>query len=423
MTRNLSFARRGSSASSDSEKPISETGRGGMLGAGCGVLFFGIFFVVGAALTWFLGVRPVMQVFEARTWPERPCRVVSSQVQTHSGDDGNTYSIDIRYTYQVEGRQYEGDRYNFMIGSSSDYQGKAAVVERYPPGTELSCRVDPDDPEESVISVDFDLGYLWGLFGLPFLLVGFFGLVWVLRRPKALVGGGGGGVGGGPDWLPQTPLAQTPGISTDPKLAGFTAGGPMVLSSAYRPVWRFFGLLVFAGLWNAMVVFLLWPLSQQEGGCVYVFLVIFGVVGLVLLVSVPHSFLAMFNPRPTLTLDTGRLRLGEPCRVSWKWSGATGRIDRLKILLEGQEEATYRRGTDTRTDKHVFARIDLVDTRNEMEISRNTAELAIPADTMHSFEASRNKIVWRLKLSAEIARWPDVAEEHKVVIRPGRGDE
>lgn len=398
---------------SDSDKPISETAGSGKMGFGCMLFFFGIFFAVGAAVTWFLGIRPVMQVFEARSWPERSCRVVSSQVESHSDSDGTTYSIDIRYTYEVDGRQHTGDRYNFMIGSSSGYEGKAAVVEQYPPGTEFSCRVDPEDPEESVISVGFDLSYLWGLFGLPFLLVGLFGLVWVLRRPKSLAAG----EGGGRDWLP-----RAPGDSTDPKLAGFTSSGPLVLSTTYRPVWRFFGLLVFAGLWNAMVVFLLWPLSQQEGGCVWVFLVVFGLVGLLLLISVPHSFLAMFNPRPTLTLDTGRLRLGEPCRVSWQWSGATKRVERLRIVLEGQEEATYRRGTDTHTDKHVFARIDLVDTRSSMEISRSTAELAIPTDTMHSFEASRNRIVWRLKVSAEIPRWPDVAEEHKVVIQPGRVD-
>lgn len=396
-------------AASDSARPISESQVPGGMGRGCMVLFFGIFFLAGAAMTWFLLIRPVIQIVEARSWPEVPCTVVSSHVASHSDSDGTTYSVEITYTYEVAGREYTGDRYNFVVGSSSGYRGKAKVVDQHPPGSETLCRVDPDDPSRSVMNVGFDIGYLWGLFGLPFLLVGLGGLVWMIRRPAVRTRGR--------SWLPSRRREEDEG-KTVPGLSAPTAAGPLVLSSGTRPVWRFLGAVAIAAVWNSVVGLLFVP-ATQEGGCVWIgFLVVFGAVGLMFLAAVPHTFLAIFNPRPTITLDRSGLAPGESCQLSWRWSGAAKRIQRLRIVLEGREEATYRRGTDTRTDKHVFAEIDVVDTDQSIDIARGSATLAIPADTMHSFEALHNKIVWHLKLAAEIPRWPDVGEEHKLVIRP-----
>jgi len=403
-------------------------------------LFFGLFFVVGATMSWFLLLRPMLQLFEARSWPEVPCTVVSSHVQSHRGDDSTTYSVEITYSYEIGGREYTGDRYNFFFGSSSGYQHKADIVEQHPPGSRTLCRVDPEDPQRSVMNVGWDLEYLWGLFPLPFLLVGLGGLVWVIRRPKARTGKR--------SWLPRlrrgerpgerpgAPRKSVPGLSAGSTAAStaasstasstaytatgatFADAGPLTLTSGSRPLWRFLFALVAAGVWNSVVALLILPASQ-EGGCVWIaFLVIFGAVGLALLAGVPYTFVALFNPRPTLTLDSSQLALGQSCRVSWRWSGKTQSIERLRIVLEGREEATYRRGTDTRTDTSAFARIDVVDTPSSPEIARGSAELEIPADSMHSFEAPNNKIVWALHVTAEIPRRPDVGEEHKLVIQP-----
>lgn len=380
------------------------------MGRGCMFLFFGVFFVVGAAMTWFMTVRPVLRIVEARSWPEVPCTVTSSQVQSHSDSDGTTYSIEVTYSYEIDGREYTGDRYDFSVGSSSGYQGKAEIVERHPPGSETVCRVDPEDPQRSVMSVGFRLEYLWGLFPLPFLLVGVGGLMWVIFQP-------GSRGREGPGWLPRSRPEEDEG-KTVPGLWAPSATGPLTLSSGNRPVWRFLFTLVIALVWNSMVGLLLLP-ATQEGGCVWIgFLVLFGGVGLLFLAGVPYTFLAIFNPRPTLTLDRSELAVGESCRLSWSWSGASKRIERLRIVLEGCEEATYTRGTDTRTDRHVFARIEVVDTDQPIDIARGNGTLAIPADTMHSFEAPRNKIVWSLGVAAEIPRWPDVGETHKLVIHP-----
>ena len=37
---------------------------------------------------------------------------------------------------------------------------------------------------------------------------------------------------------------------------------------------------------------------------------------------------------------------------------------------------------------------------------------------MHSFEADNNKIVWMIKLHADVPRWPDVKQDYKITVCP-----
>ena len=99
---------------------------------------------------------------DARSWHETQCAIVSSRVATHSGDDGNTYSVEITYDYEYDWQEYRGDRYDFSLGSSSGYERKARIVDAHPPGGEVTCYVDPDDPTRSVIDRSPGGYLLWG---------------------------------------------------------------------------------------------------------------------------------------------------------------------------------------------------------------------------------------------------------------------
>jgi hypothetical protein len=93
-------------------------------------------------------------------------------------------------------------------------------------------------------------------------------------------------------------------------------------------------------------------------------------------------------------------------------------LRRFQIALEGREEATYRRGTNTHTDKEVFARIQLTDTTDPFAMQSGSAKLMLPPDVMHSFKAANNKIVWALKVSGDIPRWPDINDEFPITVAP-----
>src|SRR5882672_9219877 len=88
----------------------------------------------------------------------------------------------------------------------------------------------------------------------------------------------------------------------------------------------------------------------------------FVAIGLGLFGGVFYLFLALFNPRPRLTVTPGAVSLNGSLRVEWNISGRTDVLKRLRLCLAGYEEATYRRGTSTCTDKSVFANVEIADT-------------------------------------------------------------
>ncbi len=100
--------------------------------------------------------------------------VLESRVTSSSDSDGTTYGYGIRYRYAVAGQTFEGDRYAFGSGKSSDGRAHASrLVKQHPVGSKLTVYFDPGKPQEAVIErhVDPMMKFLV-LFLQPFVLVG-----------------------------------------------------------------------------------------------------------------------------------------------------------------------------------------------------------------------------------------------------------
>ena len=216
------------------------------------------------------------------------------------------------------------------------------------------------------------------------------------------------------DWIPQDPQAAK---------GGEHAHGPRVLKAQATPLVSFIASLLVCLFWNGILsVFISFSVKGFLRGDPEwfwtLFLIPFLLVGLALVAWVLHSFLALFNPRPVVTMLTPELWLGGRIDVRWHFSGNASRIRRLQIHLEGQERATYRHGTTTHTDTETFAKIELTDTTAAGSISAGQASANIPLRTMHSFEASKNEIVWSLLVEGDIAWWPNVSQRFMLVVLP-----
>jgi len=131
-----------------------------------------------------------------------------------------------------------------------------------------------------------------------------------------------------------------------------------------------------------------------------------------------YFFLSLFNPRLQLTVTPGAVPLNGSLRVEWNISGRTEVIKRLRLSLSGHEEATYRRGTSTCTDKNVFANLAIADTTAEPEMRSGSGSIKVPSNLMHSFTSKNNKIVWCIQVRGEIDRWPDINEEFPLTVLP-----
>ncbi len=384
--------------------------------------FFGIFAIVGLVAFYFLTWKPLASILDARGWQERNCVVVSSAVAASQSSDGATYRVDIRYTYEGEwGETYRGDRYDFSIGSSSGYDAKARVVAAHPPGSEVTCYVDPQDPSRMVINRSAGSFLLWGLFPLPFLAVGLGGLLFLAISSGRETPGKAAG-------RKRRPGVSEPDAATRGRAAaGLRAhGGTLELQAEASPALKLAGIGCFALLWNGMVSVFVFAVilpsfrRQDPEWFVTIFMIPFVLVGLGLIAAVLYQLLASFNPRAHLTLAQSYLTPGGESSLSWQLSGRPGRLDKLTIELEGREEARYRRGTSTYTDHRVFFSQQLASEGGRFgAIDRGSTTVEIPRRTMPTFEAANNKIQWRIKVHGDVPFWPDVNEVYPIVVHPG----
>jgi hypothetical protein len=208
--------------------------------------------------------------------------------------------------------------------------------------------------------------------------------------------------------------------------AGKVSAEPVTLKAAMGRWTKFIALLLVGAFWNGIVGAVAWKVveSVRDGSPQWGLILCmtpFAAIGLALLCGVVYTFLQIFNPVPTMTLSAGAAPLGADLELTWQFSGMTSRLKRMVIELRGHEEATYRRGTSTSTDKNTFAEIKIIETTDPIEIESGSTTLQVPSSSMHSFDSGRNKVHWSLHIRGDIAFWPDVNEEYPLIVLPHVG--
>lgn len=395
------------------------------MGPGCLIAFFAIFMCFGFCFLGIVVVRELFTFRAAQSWPEVPCVILDSRLQTHSDSDGGTtYSPKITYEYSWQGQTYTSDRYQVSEYSSSFRNAHQQVVDSYPKGRQAVCYVNPDEPNYAILDRSHAPGmYLGLILGAVFTLVGVGGVVgtilYRMRQKRRAVDPNSADRDAGADNLAPNGLHA----ASFPSASAGTANGPQVLAPKQS---RMMVLAVASGIalfWNGIVsVFVVVIVNSFLDGdpqwCMTVFLIPFVVVGLSLLLIVLYTFLTLFNPTPQLTLAQGVLRLGGPLVAQWEFRGGTSRIRKLTVILEGEEVATYRQGTSTATDRSTFYRDILAEVTLPSEIPSGRVETHIPLALMHSWKATNNQVEWHLKIHGEIPFFPDIKEDFSLDVRP-----
>jgi hypothetical protein len=385
------------------------------------LVFCSVFLLIGAVMGYFVTVRPVLGVLAARGWTPTPCTILSSEVRSHRGSKSTTYSADIHYAYEVDGRPFHSDRAKFMGGSSSGRGGKMEFVRRYPGGAKATCYVNPRDPSDAVLERGFTSDMWVGLVPALCMLIGAGGIIATLRKGRTqssersaiepvsirqIVGGS------------QSPFASESMFEEVP--------GTRVLRSSQSRVVTVIVIAVFAAVWNGVVFF---GFIQGTGffrrghasffdWFTTLFMLPFIAVGLAVIGVLVYQVLALFNPKVEASIQPGSPRLGGSLDLSWRLMGRTQILRNLKVFLEGREEATYRRGTSTYTDRKPFLKLELAATSNPTDMAAGQARITLPLDTVPSFKSDNNKIVWAVKVEGDIARWPDLKEEFEIPVLP-----
>jgi hypothetical protein len=94
----------------------------------------------------------------------------------------------------------------------------------------------------------------------------------------------------------------------------------------------------------------------------------------------------------------------------------------LEIDLVCEEQATYRQGTDTRTERRRVYQQRVFE-RRQFDIPQGMpfeqqCRIEILSDAMHSFIADHNEVQWKFVVRGEVPGWPRYERSFPIVVFP-----
>jgi hypothetical protein len=139
------------------------------------VFFAGVFALLGAVFT-ILAVRSRQKARAALAWPTVRGEVQSSQVREHSSydsDDNSTstsYEPVVQYTYAIMGQPFESGKIAYGATSFGRKQAEQ-VAARYPAGSTVQVRYNPEKPSEAVLETRATGMNVFLIVGVAFLVI------------------------------------------------------------------------------------------------------------------------------------------------------------------------------------------------------------------------------------------------------------
>lgn len=411
------------------DKPVSTEDESPKAGRGCIVVFGTIFLIAGLAFLFGTLIYPIIRTQSSGDWQKTPCTITHSKVDVSSDSDGTSYRPKVEFEYTIDGKAFLGDSYDFTALNRPKKRCQE-IVSSYPPDMQTTCFVNPDDPGDAVIVRSHDFSWLGTIMSLVIAAIGL-GIVLLALfynpKPSKSISGSA--------QVPTRGITPALGLAASEQASSATAGSrhpgdiedqawdePQKLKAQHGRLSAFLVVLAMAIFWNGIVsVFIYMMIREGFDGFNLVFglfLIPFALVGLLLIGTVFQKFGGLFNPKVELALTTGAVKRGESVDIAWQLEGRTSALRSLSIKVEGEESATYRRGTDTITDTNVFCTIEVAEVQSVEDIEFGSRTVTIPVDTMHTFRGDRNRVSWRIVLHGDIPSWADIKESYEFRVKP-----
>lgn len=191
--------------------------------------------------------------------------------------------------------------------------------------------------------------------------------------------------------------------------------------------WTLVGMGLFAVLWNAVLMVLAVGagIDLMSGRVEWVLLAV-----LVPFAAVGIGGIVLFVRRLILTTAVGTTQLeicDHPLLPGTSYDvllaqGGSGIFHSLALALEIEEMASFRQGTDTRTERVIVWR-ETVKEWTDLEITPGVrfethVTVTIPVGAMHSFASEHNAVRWRLVVRGQPERWPGFTRVFPVIVYP-----
>lgn len=398
---------------------------------GCMCLFFGMFLVFGVAALVMLVLSMIVPEIRANSaFIQHTCKVVDKRIgESTDSEGGTTYRPEIRIEYTVRNERFQIWTYEITGTYSSGRKSKEEILRQFAVGQEYPCWYDPDDPGKAVLVRGYSwAAYFFLLIPLVFIAIGGGGIhyFWTRRNltPEQLALRRAGGKSGGClslrgveyPTLPNSDLSDNPGSTLRYRV-------PISLA----PGWKFAGYLALALFWNGIVsIFVYFAISSYREGqpekFLTCFLVPFVLIGLLVLGAAGRQLLITLRFSPArVEIDAHPLCPGQTTSILIVQTGPM-QLHQITAILVCEETVTYTEGTATR---HESKRVQWIKIAKGKDVAIRAGEpwehrgkLTLPANVMHTFASSNNKVEWKLIIEGKVANWPDFSWEYPLVVRP-----
>ena len=150
---------------SKSQRPKTWRAFGGMV--------MGIFLMLATVPVSFACFFVAGQMMDSRDWPTVEGRIIHSEVRRVGFGKKQRYRAEVRYTFDVDGRSYQGSRIRLGDTTGNSESAQRSLIADYQLGANVAVYYDPDSPQQSVLETG---GWPWTMAIGPLILGG---LGWV----------------------------------------------------------------------------------------------------------------------------------------------------------------------------------------------------------------------------------------------------
>ena len=408
-----------------------------MLGSVGEAIFFAFLLLIGGitlSAMIFTLVIPEWQV--NNEFVEHTCKVIGKRLAEKEDKDGPLYWPEFQIEYSVNGMVYSPWTYTINNTPSSDRKSRLEILSKFQVGDTVPCWFNPADPGQVVLV----RGYTWWIYlalfvPVAFIFIGAGGLIYKLlhwgksaeRRSaitqrvqdRDLFGTNGAAENEYPNVPQRTDITNSPGTKLQYRLPINTSPG-----------WVLFGTLIGCIIWNGLVAIVVYfavrgHLAGKPDWILTFLTIPFVLGGLFLILYFFRLLLVTAAIGPTLLeISNHPLYPGREYQIFLSQSGRL-RVNSISLSLVCREEATYRQGTNTRTETRQVYSQELY-RREDFEIPpglpfETSCELKVPLGAMHSFKSGHNAIDWTMVVEGDIAHWPNFKRAFSVTIFPPNG--
>jgi hypothetical protein len=397
--------------------------------------FFTALFVLGCAGLVAIFATLVIPEYRANhVFVEHRCVVRDKQLARKETPDGTLFRPEIRIEYVVNQQTYVVRTYDIRQAFSAGEEDKQAILDQFEIGQQYPCWYDPADPKVAVLVRGYSW-WFWLTFLVPasFVVIGGAGLVYaVLTWGKSAERRAAPAGRLGPRELPgrrarpktEHPTLPDPANITNSPGTELAYRLPVASSTGVRlVVW----LLAALG-WNGMVAVLaVWAITGHLAGqpdwILTAFTLPFAIIGIGLLLVFLRQFLLTTGVGPTfIEISDQPLVPGKRYDLFLSQAGRLT-VNCLEVLFVCEEEATYRHGTDARTEaRRVYEQS--VFRQERFEIRHGVPfearfPIEVPVGAMHSFQSEHNEVNWRVIVKGDVVGWPSYERSFPVIVFPG----